>query len=60
MKPLTESDIKQIALSYFKHSGYSCIHGTAISPEGEQPERQYSEVILKIAVLLQHKKDKQI
>ena len=46
MKSLTESDIEQIALSYLQHLGYHYILGTNISPDGEQPEREYTEVVL--------------
>ena len=47
MKSLTESDIEQIALSYLQHLGYHYILGTDISPDGEKPEREYNEVVLK-------------
>lgn len=43
---ITENEIEEIALSYLKSLGYSYLLGTDISPDGEHPERQYSEVIL--------------
>ncbi|GAP71848.1 type I restriction-modification system, restriction subunit R [Candidatus Symbiothrix dinenymphae] len=44
--PITENEIEQIALSYLEQLGYSYLLGTAISPDGEHPERQYNEVVL--------------
>jgi type I restriction enzyme R subunit len=43
---ITENKIEQIALDYLQQLGYSHMLGTAISPDGEHPERQYNEVIL--------------
>jgi len=43
---LTESEIEDIAIGYLLELGYSYVHGTAILPDGERPERQYHEVVL--------------
>lgn len=43
---ITESEIEQIALNYLQNLGYSYVLGTDISPDGEHPERQYTEVVL--------------
>jgi type I restriction enzyme R subunit len=46
MNSISENDIEQIALGYLKTLGYTYVWGPAISPEGEQQERQYNEVVL--------------
>jgi type I restriction enzyme, R subunit len=43
---ITENEIEDIALSYLQGLGYTYQLGTVISPDGEQPERQYNEVVL--------------
>lgn len=43
---ITENEIEQIALSYLENLGYSYILGTTLSPDGEHPERQYTDVVL--------------
>lgn len=43
---ISENDIEQIALGYLKTLGYNYVWGPTISPEGEQQERQYNEVVL--------------
>jgi len=43
---ISENEIEQIALSYLKHLGYNYLLGTEISPDGEHPEREYSDVVL--------------
>ncbi|MFN7912449.1 MAG: type I restriction endonuclease subunit R [Bacteroidota bacterium] len=43
---ITENEIEAIALSYLQNLGYSYILGTTISPDGEHPERQYTDVVL--------------
>ena len=43
---ITENEIEEIALSYLQSLGYNYLNGLVISPDGEHPERQYSEVIL--------------
>lgn len=43
---ITENEIEAIALSYLQYLGYSYILGTTLSPDGEQPERQYNDVVL--------------
>lgn len=43
---ITENEIEEIALSYLQNLGYSYILGTDISPDGEHPERQYTDVVL--------------
>jgi type I restriction enzyme, R subunit len=40
--------IEEIAIAYLQKLGYSYLPGPVISPDGEHPERQYSEVVLKI------------
>ncbi|MBS1680176.1 MAG: type I restriction endonuclease subunit R [Bacteroidetes bacterium] len=46
MQTISENDIEQIALGYLKSLGYLHVWGPAISPEGEQQEREYNEVVL--------------
>ena len=43
---ITENEIEEIALSYLQNLGYSYILGTTLSPDGEHPERQYTDVVL--------------
>lgn len=43
---ITENQIEQIGLEYLSRLGYTIIHAPDISPDGEHPERTYSEVIL--------------
>jgi type I restriction enzyme R subunit len=43
---ITENEIEAIALSYLQNLGYSYILGTILSPDGEHPERQYTDVVL--------------
>ena len=43
---VTENEIEEIALSYLQNLGYSYILGTTLSPDGEHPERQYTDVVL--------------
>ena len=43
---ITENEIEAIALSYLQDLGYSYIMGTTLSPDGEHPERQYTDVVL--------------
>jgi len=43
---ITENEIEQIALSYLQNLGYSYLNGVEISPDGEHPERQYTDVVL--------------
>lgn len=43
---ITENEIEEIALSYLKNLGYSYVLGTTLSPDGEHPERQYTDVVL--------------
>jgi len=43
---ITENEIESIALSYLQHLGYEYVCGTDIAPDGEHPERAYSEVAL--------------
>lgn len=43
---ITENEIEEIALSYLQNLGYSYVLGTNISPDGEHPERQYTDVVL--------------
>lgn len=46
MASITENEIEDIALSYLQGLGYSYILGTDIAPNGEHPERQYTDVVL--------------
>lgn len=46
MNSISENEIEEIALGYLQKLGYSYLLGTVISPDGEHPERQYSEVVL--------------
>lgn len=43
---ISENEIEAIALSYLQNLGYSYILGTTLSPDGEHPERQYTDVVL--------------
>lgn len=46
-KWLTEQDVEDAALAYFRDLGYEYIHGGVMAPDGERPERKtYAEVIL--------------
>jgi len=46
MNIISEDEIEKIALGYLASLGYQYVHGTIISPDGEQQERQYNEVVL--------------
>jgi type I restriction enzyme R subunit len=46
MNTITENEIEEIALTYLQSLGYSYILGIDISPDGEHPERQYTDVVL--------------
>ncbi|MBS4058404.1 MAG: HsdR family type I site-specific deoxyribonuclease [Bacteroidales bacterium] len=46
MASITENEIEEIALSYLQGLGYTYQLGTVISPDGEHPERQYTDVVL--------------
>ena len=43
---ITENEIENIAISYLQGLGYDYKHGVEISPDGDHPERLYSEVVL--------------
>ena len=43
---ITENEIEEIALGYLKNLGYNYLNGLDISPDGNHPERQYSDVVL--------------
>jgi type I restriction enzyme R subunit len=43
---ITENEIEEIALEYLQHLGYQYLNGLIISPDGEHPERQYTDVVL--------------
>lgn len=43
---ITENEIEQIALTYLQNLGYNYLNGLDISPDGEHPERQYTDVVL--------------
>ncbi|MCP1384596.1 type I restriction endonuclease subunit R [Runella salmonicolor] len=46
MQILQENDIELIAIKYLQNIGYQYIVGTDLSPDGEHPERQYTDVVL--------------
>jgi len=46
MNIISEDEIEKIALGYLQSLGWQYIHGTTISPDGEQKGREYNEVIL--------------
>ena len=43
---ISENEIEEIAIAYLLNMGYKHVLGTAISPDGEHPERNYNEVVL--------------
>jgi type I restriction enzyme R subunit len=43
---ITENEIEKIALGYLQNLGYNYLNGLIISPDGEHPERQYTDVVL--------------
>jgi type I restriction enzyme R subunit len=43
---ITENEIEQIAIDYLQGLGYTYLNGLTISPDGEHPERHYSDVVL--------------
>ncbi len=43
---ISENEIEEIAIDYLQNMGYTHVLGTAISSDGEHPERQYNEVVL--------------
>ena len=46
-KWLTEQDVEDAALRYFRELGYEYVHGGEIAPDGERPEREtFAEVLL--------------
>ena len=46
-KPITESEVEQVALEILSELGYKIIYGPDIAPDGIRPEREsYSDVIL--------------
>ena len=52
MNVLNESDIEEIALERLRSLGWSTVHGSDISPDGENAERgTYGEVVLKRRLL---------
>lgn len=46
MNSISENEIEEIALGYLQSLGYSYLNGLVISPDGEHPERQYTDVVL--------------
>lgn len=46
MNSITETEIEQITLSYLQTLAYFYLPGPDIAPDGEHPERQYSDVVL--------------
>ena len=45
-KLITESEVEELALKILKDLGYSIINGPDISPDGNNEERTYQDVIL--------------
>ncbi|MCY1660901.1 type I restriction endonuclease subunit R [Chryseobacterium sp. SL1] len=43
---ISENEIEGIALGYLQSLGYNYLNGLVISPDGEHPERQYTDVVL--------------
>ena len=43
---ITENEIEEIALGYLQSLGYNYLNGLVISPDGDHPERQYTDVVL--------------
>jgi len=44
---LTEKDVEDAAITYFKDLDYEYVHGAKIAPDGHQPEREtFSQVLL--------------
>lgn len=43
---ISENEIEEIALGYLRSLGYGYVLGTDISPDGDHPERTYSDVVL--------------
>lgn len=46
MNIISENEIEEIALSYLQNLGYTYLNGVTISPDGDHPERQYTDVVL--------------
>ncbi|MBB6111271.1 type I restriction enzyme, R subunit [Mucilaginibacter lappiensis] len=46
MNSISENEIEEIALGYLQTLGYQYLNGLVMSPDGEHPERQYSDVVL--------------
>ncbi len=46
MNSISENEIEEIAIGYLQGLGYTHVLGPTISPDGEQQERQYNEVVL--------------
>lgn len=51
MNSITENEIEIIAISYLQSLGYIHLQGPDISPDGEHPERDYNEVVLKTRLI---------
>ncbi len=47
MNSISENEIEEIALGYLQGLGYKYLNGLVMSPDGEHPERQYNEVVLR-------------
>lgn len=45
---ITEDQLEQLAIQWFQDTGWSYVHGTVISNDGEAPEREdFRAVVLK-------------
>src|SRR5690606_2282763 len=44
---ISEDHIEQIVIQELEELGYNYVNGKNISPDGDAPERQYNEVVLK-------------
>ncbi len=51
---ITENQLEQLTIQWFRNSSWNYVHGPDIAPESTQPEREdYSQVILKGRLLRQ-------
>lgn len=46
MNSISENDIELIAIGYLQNIGYTHLQGPDISPDGEHPERLYTDAVL--------------
>ncbi len=54
---ISEDQLEQLCISWFKQTGYQTVTGKQISPEGKTPEREnYRQVILQERLVSQLKR----